>query len=79
MAKKKSFRDMAVAAKKTKYQMEPGFKLRDQVAKEMGCSVHNVNDLLRPAIEAGEVVRKEFRLYNEKTDQVVRKTAYKII
>lgn len=60
-----------------RYSIPPGWDTKEQVAVSLQCDPARVNDILKPGIEAGEIERQEFPLWDEKRRLTTRVTCYR--
>lgn len=71
-----SYRAIVEQENRQKYRMPEGWDTREQVAKDLGCSVDRVNQLLAPAIQSGRIKVQNFQVWNERLKQRVTVRGY---
>ncbi len=59
------------------YVLPEGWDSRDTVSAQLDCSPDKVDDHLRPALKSGEVMKQQFRVWNEEQKRLVFVTAYR--
>ena len=63
---------------RSKYTVPEGWDTRDQVAASLQCDPNRVNDLLKPGIQAGDIERQEFPVWDDKRRMTVRVMCYRL-
>jgi len=58
------------------YVLPPGWDSRDTVAVQLDCTPEKVDDVLRPALKSGKVVKQQHRIWDKQLKRVVLVIAY---
>lgn len=61
-----------------RYIVPEGWDTRDQVAESLQCDPSKVADLLKPGIEAGEIERQQFSVWDANRRMAVPTVCYRI-
>lgn len=59
------------------YVLPPGWDSRETVAAQLDCSTDKVDDHLRPALKSGEVIKQQFKVWDESQKRLVFVVAYR--
>ncbi len=59
------------------YVLPEGWDSRDEVAAQLDCSTDKVDDHLRPALKSGEVIKQQFKVWDEGQKRLTFVTAYR--
>jgi len=58
------------------YVLPSGWDSRDTVAVQLDCTPEKVDDVLRPALKSGKVVKQQHRIWDKQLKRVVLVIAY---
>ena len=58
------------------YVLPSGWDSRDTVAVQLDCAPEKVDDVLRPALKSGKVVKQQHRIWDKQLKRVVLVIAY---
>jgi len=61
-----------------RFTIPPGWETRDQVAESLQCAPDKVADILKPGIQAGDIDKQEFSVWDEKRRMAVKVPCYRI-
>jgi DNA-binding CsgD family transcriptional regulator len=59
------------------YVLPDGWDSRDEVATQLDCSPEKVDDHLRPALKSGEVIKQQFKVWDESQKRLTFVVAYR--
>ncbi len=59
------------------FVLPEGWDSREDVATQLDCSTDKVDDHLRPALKSGEVIKQQFKVWNDEQKRLVFITAYR--
>lgn len=59
------------------FVLPDGWDSREDVATQLDCSTDKVDDHLRPALKSGEVIKQQFKVWNDEQKRLVFITAYR--
>jgi DNA-binding CsgD family transcriptional regulator len=59
------------------FVLPDGWDSRDEVAQQLDCSTDKVDDHLRPALKSGEVIKQQFKVWDDGQKRLVFVVAYR--
>jgi hypothetical protein len=61
-----------------RFTIPEGWETRDQVADNLQCDPDKVGDMLKPGIQAGDIERQEFPVWDESRRMAIRVVCYRL-